>query len=175
MIGRAECEFTNNRHDLTHNETVNPMFKRSVFLAAIAVSGLTAAPVARAGGQDRPDAAMAERVFPQWTIGSIDVEMSSAHLGLDALDYTAPVHDPALRMALLANGPFKEFGVGFKRQFHTQRTGAFSIGMKAGVVLPLAHPVISVSDVAVNDALRDRVRRYLRLYVGKPIGKRHRA
>jgi hypothetical protein len=155
--------------------TLCPALERSVVLSAAAVSALMAVSVSPAGGQDRPDSMMVERVIPPGTIGSINFQVGSAHLGLDALNYVDAVHDPALRMALLSNGPFTELDVGVERRFHTQRTGAFSIGVKGGLVLPLAQAVTSVGERAVNGAPRERARRYLLLHIDKPIGKRHGA
>jgi hypothetical protein len=60
-------------------------------------------------------------------------------------------------------------GLRLEGRFHTPHIGAFFIGLKAGIMLLYDQPVTLVGEGAV--APGKRASRYVRLYVGKAIGR----
>jgi hypothetical protein len=118
---------------------------------------------------DRPHLA----VYPQLSIG---IRKTSLHMErVGDFTYDSGIEDPARGMALSSRSALSGFGIVAESRFVTQRTGAFSIGLRAGVVQPWGQPATSAGESRVTDAPRESAGRYLRLSIGKPIGKRRDA
>lgn len=218
-------------------------------------------------GQERADSIMVERVTPRWTVGSIDFQLGTAHLGLDELNgtltgasrpafstdvatvglaayarfgrfmlggtgetalpqsssalgwrnkvsfgsasldagvalldrprfllhtqlsigirtttlrmeqrgdftYNDGVRDPARGLELSSVSGLAGAGLMAELRFSTRTTGDFAIGLRAGVTRPLGSPAAWAGESTVTGAPQESTGRYVRLSIGKPIGRR---
>jgi hypothetical protein len=109
-------------------------------------------------------------VYPQLSLGLRKTSLRMERSG--DFTYDAGMQDPARGVALSTRSALAGFGLVAESHLSTRRTGAFSIGLRAGVVQPLGSPATSAGESAVTGTPRENAGRYLRLSVGKPIGKR---
>lgn len=104
---------------------------------------------------------------------SIGVRKSSLRMEQSGdFPYVDGVRDPARGVALSSLGALAGVGVVAELRFRTRTTGAFAIGMRAGIARPLGDPVTSAGESSVTGTPRESAGRYLRLSIAKPIGRR---
>ena len=85
------------------------------------------------------------------------------------------MQDPARGVSLSSRSALAGAGIVVESYLHSRITGDISIGLRAGVMQPLGQPATSAGESAVVGTPRESSGRYLRLSIGKPIGKRRDA
>ena len=86
--------------------------------------------------------------------------------------YDDVVRDPARGTSLSTTRALAGIGMAAEFRFATRATGAFAIGVRAGISQPFGSPATSTGESSVSDAPREGTGRYLRLSIGKPIGRK---
>lgn len=89
--------------------------------------------------------------------------------------YEDGMQDPARGVTMSSLSALSGAGVVVESYLSTKFTGDISIGLRAGVTRPLGDPSTSAGESSVSGAPREGAGRYLRLSIGKPIGKRRDA
>ncbi len=104
---------------------------------------------------------------------SFGVRKTSLHLEQsDDFQYDDGVRDPARGVELSSLSALGGVGLVAELRFATRTTGAFAIGLRAGVSRPLGHPATLAGERTVTGAPRESAGSYLRLSIGKPIARR---
>lgn len=88
------------------------------------------------------------------------------------LVFTDGVRNPARNLELSSINALAGAGVAAEVRFATQRTGAFSLGIRAGFARPLGGPSMRAGESTVSGAPREAAGQYLRFSISKPIGRR---
>lgn len=118
---------------------------------------------------DRP------RLFVQ-SLASIGVRRSSLRMEQrDDVAYDDVLRDPARGSSLSSTSALAGIGMAAELRLATRATGAFSIGVRAGISRPFGSPATRAGENSVSDAPRESSGRYLRLSIGKPIGRKRDA
>ncbi len=109
-------------------------------------------------------------MYPQVSIGLRATSLTVQRTG--DFTYNDGVRDPARGVEMSSLSALA--GVGFVAESHlsTSRTGAFSIGVRAGLVTPIGAPGTLFGESTVSGAPHEESGWHLRLTIGKPIGKR---
>lgn len=109
-------------------------------------------------------------VQPQLSLG---VRYSSMRLEQRGdLAYEDGVRDPARSLDMTTMHAMAGVGIAAELRLSTRTTGAFAIGIRAGITRPLGSPAAWSGERAVTGAPRESDGRYLRLAVSRPIGRR---
>lgn len=107
------------------------------------------------------------------TQASIGVRRSSLRMERsDDVPFDDVVRDPARGASLSTTSALAGLGVAAELRLATRTTGSFAIGVRAGISRPFGSPVASAGESSVRDAPREGTGRYLRLSIGKPIGRK---
>jgi hypothetical protein len=109
-------------------------------------------------------------VYPQVSLGLRKTSLRMERSG--DFTYDEGVQDPARGVALSSRSALAGFGLVAEGHWTTRRTGSFSVGARAGVVQPFGGPGTSAGESSVTGTPREASGRYLRLSIGKPIGKK---
>lgn len=109
-------------------------------------------------------------VYPQLSIGIRATSLKVQRTG----DFTFDdgVRDPARGVEMSSLGALAGVGIVAETHIATERTGDFSIGIRAGMSKPLGAPGTLAGESVVSGTPREGSGWQLRLTVGKPIGKR---
>lgn len=109
-------------------------------------------------------------VYPQFSLGIRKTSFRMDQSG--DFTYDGGIQDPARGVAMSSRSALVGFGLVAEGHWTTRRTGEFSVGMRAGVVRPLGRPGTSAGESVVTGTPQETSGRYVRLSIGKPIGKR---
>ncbi len=109
-------------------------------------------------------------VYPQLSLGIRATSLKVQRAG--DFSYEDGVRDPARGVEMSSLGALA--GMGFVAETHlsTAKTGAFSIGVRAGMVKPLGAPGTLAGESVVRGAPHEASGWNVRLTIGKPIGRR---
>lgn len=110
------------------------------------------------------------------SLASIGVRRSSLRMEQsDDVAYDDVVRDPARGTSLSTTSALAGVAVAAELRFVTRATGAFSIGVRAGISHPFGSPATRAGESSVSDSPHESTGRYLRLSIGKPIGRKRDA
>jgi len=109
-------------------------------------------------------------VYPQVSLGLRQTSLRLERSG--NFSYDDGVNDPARGVAMSSLGVLSGLGVVAEMRLATRLTGAFAIGLRAGLVQPLGGAATLAGESNVTGTPREGTGRYLRLSIAKPIGKR---
>lgn len=109
-------------------------------------------------------------LHPQLSLGVRRTRLSMERRGDFA--YDDGIRDPARGVSLSSMSAMAGAGVVAELRMATRRAGDFSIGLRAGVTRPLGAPAANAGGATVSDAPREATGRYLRLTLGRPLGRR---
>lgn len=111
--------------------------------------------------------------FAVYSYGAIGVRKTSLRIQqTQPFAYEDGVRDPARGMALSSTNAVTGVGIAAEFRFATRTTGAFAIGLRAGIAQPLGGAATSTGESTVTHTPRESTGRSLRISIGKPIGKR---
>jgi hypothetical protein len=108
--------------------------------------------------------------YPQLSLGIRGTSLRMEQAG--GFTYDDGVRDPARGVALSSLAVLSGLGVVAEMHVATRLTGAIAIGLRAGTVQTLGRPATVAGESAVTGTPREGAGRYVRLSIGKPIGKR---
>lgn len=112
-------------------------------------------------------------VYP---VASLGIRRTSLHMEQSGdLSYVDAVQNPGRGVSLTSLIAVAGIGLVTEFHFNTRPTGDFSIGVRAGYMAPLGGASTSAGESSVSGAPKEKGGQFLRLSVGKPIGKRSSA
>jgi hypothetical protein len=113
------------------------------------------------------------RVYPTISVGIRKTKMQMERIG--DFTYDDGMQDPARGVSLSSRSALAGAGIVVETYVSSRLTGEFSIGLRTGVMSPVGNPATSAGERSVSGTPRETSGRYLRLSIGKPIGRRRDA
>ncbi|MHB1312589.1 MAG: hypothetical protein ACYC3L_11295 [Gemmatimonadaceae bacterium] len=109
-------------------------------------------------------------VYPQVSLGMRMTSLRIAQRG--DFSYDEGTANPARGVSMSSLGALSGLGVVAEMRLASRLTGDFAIGLRAGLVQPMGGAATLANESTVTGTPREGPGRYLRLSIGKPIGKR---
>lgn len=109
-------------------------------------------------------------VQPQLSFGLRRTRLSMERRG--DFPYDDGIREPGRSVSMSTTSAMAGVGLLAELRLTARNVGEFSLGVRAGIARPLGTPAASAGSSTVTDAPRESTGRYLRLTLGKPLGRR---